>query len=99
LAPLFSETYKFLYANFLEWDCVTSGYSLSGTGALIKYESIWPVNHACGLTTQVGGQQPLIAWEDLTAAARTALQNTDFGSGNVPFKDGNFMSNLASATF
>jgi hypothetical protein len=41
----------------------------------------------------------LIAWEDLTAAARTALQNTDFGSGNVPFKDGNFMSNLASATF
>jgi hypothetical protein len=81
------------------WDCVTSGYSLSGTGALIKYESIWPVNHSCGLTTTKGGQQPLVAWESLTQAARTALETTDFGSGNVPFKDANFMGNLASATF
>jgi hypothetical protein len=50
-----------------------------------------------GFTSTRGGQQPLIAWETLSAAARTALTNTDFGSANVPFKDGNFMSNLAKA--
>ncbi|KAH7417987.1 necrosis and ethylene-inducing protein 2 precursor [Cadophora sp. MPI-SDFR-AT-0126] len=81
------------------WDCVTSGYSLTGTSPRIKYESIWPVNHACGLTTDVGGKQPLVAWESLTDAARTALENTDFGSANVPFKDANFYPNLWKATW
>lgn len=80
------------------WDCNTS-FSLSGTGPLIKYESIWPVNHATDFTTTKGGQQPLIAWESLTAAARTALENTDFGDAIVPFKDGTFAGNLAAATF
>ena len=50
-----------------------------------------------GFTSTPGGQQPLIAWESLPTAARNALQNTDFGSANVPFKDGNFESNLAKA--
>jgi hypothetical protein len=48
-------------------------------------------------TNDQGGQQPLIAWESLTAAARTSLTNTDFGSANVPFKDGSFESNLGKA--
>ncbi|MCL0330678.1 NPP1 family protein [Apilactobacillus xinyiensis] len=43
---------------------------------------------------QVGGQQPLIDWNDLTPAARNALTNTDFGKANVPFKDGSFENNL-----
>ncbi|KAJ5667679.1 necrosis inducing protein [Penicillium maclennaniae] len=43
------------------WDCSTYGYTLDGTAALIKYYSIWPVDHQCGLTTTVGGTQPLIA--------------------------------------
>jgi hypothetical protein len=47
----------------------------------------------------VGGTQPLIAWESLPTAASTALEITDFGSANVPFKDANFDSNLAKATF
>ncbi|KAK0112846.1 hypothetical protein ONS95_014571 [Cadophora gregata] len=81
------------------WDCATSGYSLTGTSPRIKYESIFPVNHACGLTTAVGGTQPLIAWQSLPAAARTALENTNFGDANVPFKDANFEANLAKATF
>ncbi|KAI9643559.1 hypothetical protein NHQ30_008178 [Ciborinia camelliae] len=81
------------------WDCSTNGYSLSGTSPLIKYESIWPINHACGLTSTVGGQQPMIAWESLPAVAQTALETTDFGSGNVPFIPANFANNLAKATF
>ncbi|TVY93118.1 hypothetical protein LAWI1_G001912 [Lachnellula willkommii] len=81
------------------WDCSTDGYSLSGTAALIKYQSVWPVDHSCGLTTTVGGTQPLIAWESLPAVAQTALNDTDFGSANVPFIDVHFDTNLAAATF
>jgi hypothetical protein len=81
------------------WDCSTNGYSLSGTSPLIKYESIWPVDHSMWLTTTVGGMQPLIAWESLLAVAQTALATTDFGSANVPFIDSAFDANLAKATF
>ncbi|KAH8591986.1 putative necrosis and ethylene inducing peptide 2 precursor [Bisporella sp. PMI_857] len=81
-----------------EFPCTTS-FSLSGTGPLIKYESVWPVNHSLGTTSTVGGQQPLIAWESLTDAARTALENTDFGAATPPFRSSVFDSNLASATF
>jgi hypothetical protein len=81
------------------WDCSTDGFSLTGTSPLIQYESIWPINHAMGLTTTVGGTQPLIAWESLPAAAQTALQTTDFGAAIVPFKDSTLASNLAAATF
>ncbi|KAK2615465.1 hypothetical protein N8I77_002216 [Diaporthe amygdali] len=82
-----------------DWDCSTTGYTLSGTKPLIKYESVWPVNHQMGLTTAVGGTQPLIAWESLPTAARDALQTVDFGAATVPFKDSTFTNNLAAATF
>ncbi|KAH9912777.1 necrosis and ethylene-inducing protein 2 precursor [Epithele typhae] len=70
---------------------------LQGTNPLIRYYSTWPIDHQLGFTSDVGGQQPLIAWESLTDAARDALQNTDFGAANVPFKDSNFESNLVKA--
>ncbi|KAG8168842.1 hypothetical protein KVR01_001591 [Diaporthe batatas] len=82
-----------------DWNCATSGYTLSGTKPLIEYKSDWPINHSMGLTSTVGGTQPLVAWESLTSAARDALQTTDFGDANVPFKDANFNNNLAAATF
>lgn len=67
------------------------------TRPLIRYYNIYPVNHQMGFTSTVGGEQPMIAWESLPDAAREALQNTDFGSANVPFKDGNFEANLVKA--
>ncbi|KAI7777824.1 npp1 domain [Diaporthe eres] len=82
-----------------DWNCATSGYTLSGTKPLIEYKSTWPVNHQLGLTTAVGGTQPLIAWESLPTAARDALQTVDFGAATVPFKDSTFSGNLAAATF
>ncbi|EFX04676.1 npp1 domain containing protein [Grosmannia clavigera kw1407] len=82
-----------------KWDCTTDGYTLSGTKPLIKYESVWPVDHSCGLTTTVGGTQPMISWEELPTVAQDALTNTDFGDANVPFKDANFDTNLGKATF
>ncbi|KAI8625703.1 NPP1-domain-containing protein [Xylariaceae sp. FL1651] len=81
-----------------DFDTITSNFSLDGTRPKIQYYSIWPLDHQLGTTSTVGGEQPLISWENLTAAARTALENTDFGSANVPFKDANFQSNLAEAS-
>ncbi|KAF4759708.1 hypothetical protein N7455_001866 [Penicillium solitum] len=81
------------------WDCSTDGFTLDGTSSLIKYESVWPVNHSCGLTTAVGGTQPLVAWESMSTVEQNALDTTDFGSGNVPFNEGNFANNLAKATY
>ncbi|KAJ3045439.1 hypothetical protein HDV00_010309 [Rhizophlyctis rosea] len=82
-----------------EWNCSTNAYSLKNSGPLIMYVSLWPVNHQMALTAKVGGQQPLIAWESLTSAARNALQTTDFGDATVPFKESTFAGNLAAATF
>lgn len=70
---------------------------MKGDTPLIGYKSYWPLNHQMIFTDEVGGEQPLIAWESLTDAARTALSETDFGSGNVPMKDASFEDKLESA--
>lgn len=70
---------------------------LDGDRLKVQYFSVPPVDHQLGTTDDEGGQQPLIAYESLTDAARSALENTDFGSANVPFKDANFMNNLVKA--
>ncbi|KAK2735430.1 C6 zinc finger domain-containing protein [Colletotrichum kahawae] len=81
-----------------EYDTKTSGISWTDTThPRVGYQSIWPVNHQMIFTSDQGGQQPLIAWESLTDAARTALENTDFGSANVPMKEANFNNNLGKA--
>lgn len=85
-----------------EFDCSTDSFSLggsSGTAPLIKYESIWPIDHSCGLTDEQGGLQPLVAWESLPTVAQDALDTTDFGSAIVPFIDAHFTTNLDNATF
>jgi hypothetical protein len=48
----------------------------TGTRPRIGYMSIWPVNHQLIATSDQGGEQPLIAWESMTAAARSAIENT-----------------------
>lgn len=92
-----------------------SSPSLQGTSPKIGYISYYPVNHQLIDTSDLGGQQPLIAWESMTAAARTAIENTvsdlldssvalltsvqDFGSATPSFRDSNFQSYLADAYF
>lgn len=67
---------------------------------LIAYDSTWPLNHELRMSDDVvGGTQPLIGWDDLTPAARNALNTTDFGKANVPFNDNNFTINLKKAWF
>ncbi|KAL4865093.1 hypothetical protein BDV12DRAFT_200476 [Aspergillus spectabilis] len=82
-----------------DWICSTDGFTLSDTHPLIRYYSIWPVNHQMGLTTEVGGSQPLVAWESLSGGIRAALEDTDFGSATVPFKEGTFGGNMGEATY
>ncbi|CAM1503998.1 Fc.00g015890.m01.CDS01 [Cosmosporella sp. VM-42] len=78
------------------YDKSSSG-TFSGNSPLVGYISYWPVNHQMIFTEKRGGQQPLIAWESLTGAARAALENTDFGDASVPFKDSYFDTKLAAA--
>ncbi|KAI9376107.1 necrosis inducing protein-domain-containing protein [Aspergillus egyptiacus] len=81
-----------------DWNCDTS-FELSGTHPLIRYHSVWPVNHQMDLGSEVGGMQPLVAWESLPEAARSALETTDFVDATVPFKDATWEGNLGSATY
>ena len=80
-----------------------SGYDTStsppmdGDTPLIGYTASWPVNHHMVFTDEVGGTQPLVAWESLTEAARTALNDADFGDANVPMNEGNFVAKLEGA--
>lgn len=74
-----------------------SSPTFSGTNPYVGYISYWPVNHQLIFTDTLGGTQPLIAWDELTDAARNALETTDFGDATASFKDSNFESYLADA--
>ncbi len=88
------------YSQHGDWyNVAPSGSNVNGTRPKLEYKSQWPLNHAMYITGTVGGSQPLIDWNDMTAAARNALNTTDFGSANVPFKDANFAGNLAEAWY
>ncbi|KAL5594483.1 hypothetical protein BROUX41_001415 [Berkeleyomyces rouxiae] len=69
----------------------------NGNNAFVQYVSYWPVNHQLQISTTQGLMYPLIAYESLTPQARYTLENWDFGSANVPFKDANLASNLEKA--
>ncbi|KAL2889784.1 putative necrosis- and ethylene-inducing protein2 precursor protein [Ceratocystis lukuohia] len=69
----------------------------NGNSAFIEYISNWPINHQLVISTTQGLMQPLIAYESLTYQARYTLENWDFGSANVPFKEANMASNLEKA--
>ncbi|KAG7398867.1 hypothetical protein PHYBOEH_010191 [Phytophthora boehmeriae] len=48
-------------------------------------------------TSLTGDSQDLIMWDQLTDAARAALNTTDFGNAKVPFNDENFEKKLKKA--
>lgn len=72
----------------------TTTPSVSDNHPFAGYISYWPLDHQLIQTDTQGGMQPLIAWDSLTTPAQDALQNTDWGSAIVPFKDSTFTSNL-----
>ncbi|RLN88410.1 hypothetical protein BBJ28_00010588 [Nothophytophthora sp. Chile5] len=73
---------------------------LDGDSAKIDYSTSYIIiDHSLSATSTAGETQDLIMWDQLTAAAQTALDDTDFGDAIVPFKDSNFESKLASAYY
>ncbi|KAK2600675.1 hypothetical protein N8I77_010193 [Diaporthe amygdali] len=82
-----------------------SGYSkaaggvpqMQGNSPKVEYFTTFPTNHELQFTDTVGKTYPISDWDAMPQAAKTALQDTNFGSANVPFKDGNFESKVREA--
>lgn len=68
-----------------------------GDRPTVEYFTNFPTNHELQFKTSPGKDYPMIDWDVLSEPARSALQNADFGSASVPFKDGSFESNLEKA--
>ncbi|KAF1789981.1 Necrosis inducing protein [Phytophthora cactorum] len=73
---------------------------INGTTAKVRYdEDTWDGWHTIFQFHEEGEYQDLIQWNQLTDAAREALENTDFGDfANVPFNDAYFETNLKAAS-
>ncbi|KAL1638686.1 hypothetical protein SLS58_008718 [Diplodia intermedia] len=69
----------------------------NGDAVMVEYFTNFPTNHELQFKTSEGVMYALLDWDVMTEAARTALQDTDFGDANVPFKDGDFEGNLDKA--
>ncbi|KAL8366390.1 hypothetical protein RB595_004931 [Gaeumannomyces hyphopodioides] len=76
-------------------------YKIAGalpTPPIVEYFTSFPTNHELQWSGDVRAvQHAVLDWEVMTPQARDALQNHDFGSANVPFKDGSFESNVRKA--
>ncbi|KAG6943640.1 hypothetical protein JG688_00017509 [Phytophthora aleatoria] len=73
---------------------------INGTTAKVRYdEDTWDGWHTIFQFHEEGEYQDLIQWNQLTDAAREALENTDFGDfANVPFNGAYFETNLKAAS-
>ncbi|KAG4435599.1 hypothetical protein IFR05_008908 [Cadophora sp. M221] len=71
--------------------------SRNGDRVKVEYFTSFPTNHELQFSSTEGWGFAKVEWDSLPAPARDALGSTDFGSANVPFKDGNFASNLDKA--
>lgn len=82
-----------------------SGYSkasggtpqMEGNSPKVEYFTSFPTNHELQFTDTVGKSYAISDWDAMPAAAQTALENTDFGSANVPFKNANFETKVREA--
>ncbi|KAK1497436.1 necrosis- and ethylene-inducing protein [Colletotrichum cuscutae] len=70
---------------------------MDGNSAKVEYFTTFPTNHELQFTQTKGKTYPISDWDALPAAAKTALQDANFGKANVPFKDGSFESKVREA--
>ncbi|RLN25916.1 hypothetical protein BBI17_009265 [Phytophthora kernoviae] len=78
---------------------VSNPNTIDGTAPkfLIDYPEFGWSNTYLYSALEDGDFQDLIMWEQLTDAARAALETTDFGDIDAPFTDANFNIHLTSA--
>lgn len=69
-----------------------------GDGVKVEYFTQLLLNHELQFTDTTGKTYPVLDWDAMSMNMQTALNNTDFGSANVPFKDENFTENLDKAS-
>ncbi|EJT69506.1 hypothetical protein GGTG_13125 [Gaeumannomyces tritici R3-111a-1] len=68
------------------------------TPPTVEYFTNLPTNHELQWSGDARAvQHAVLDWEVMPQASRDALQSHDFGSANVPFKDGSFESNVRKA--
>ncbi|KAJ0382348.1 hypothetical protein COL922a_012758 [Colletotrichum nupharicola] len=70
----------------------------NGDSVKVEYFTQDLMNHELQFTDTTGTKFPVLDWDAMSAPMQTALNNTNFGSANVPFKDENFLRNLLEAS-
>lgn len=65
---------------------ITSGALPGGDSATVEYFACFPTNHELQFTETVGNTYPVSDWDAMPDAAKSALQDTDFGDASPPFK-------------
>lgn len=64
----------------------TTGALPGGDSATVEYFASFPTNHELQFTDTVGNTYPISDWDAMPDAAKSALQDTDFGDATPPFK-------------
>jgi hypothetical protein len=67
-----------------------------GSRPCIEYRA-FGLHRELGFASGKGGEQPLVAWEDLSQEAREALEKAELGNGSAPFTNKNYLDNLEKA--
>ncbi|KAG7381223.1 hypothetical protein PHYBOEH_011114 [Phytophthora boehmeriae] len=71
--------------------------TIDGTSPKLVYDHTGLLKHYLNMTTEPGDFQPLVMWDDMTDAARVALNTYDWGKATVPLNEENFLSNIEDA--
>lgn len=74
---------------------ITNGAVPGGDSATVEYFATFPTNHELQFTETVGNTYPVSDWDAMPDAAKSALQDTDFGDASPPFK----VSNCSHSVF
>lgn len=69
----------------------------SGNSVQVEYFTTFPTNHELQFTDTVGRSYAIWDWDSMDATVQNALNQGDFGSANVPFKEANFLNNMNEA--
>ncbi|EOD48844.1 putative necrosis and ethylene inducing peptide 1 precursor protein [Neofusicoccum parvum UCRNP2] len=75
----------------------TATPNLDGTRPKVEYFTSFPTNHELQFTDTLGRDLPMMWYDFFPQVSKDALETTDFGSAIVPFKNSNFLGNLAKA--
>ncbi|KAF6802993.1 necrosis inducing protein [Colletotrichum sojae] len=75
----------------------TTSPQREGDSLKVEYFTQALLNHELQFTDTAGRTYPVLDWDAMSPAMKSALENTEFGQANVPIKDENFLDNLGKA--